>query len=311
MASVTLSQSALLSQDELIAGVIENVITVNRFFDVLPFDGIEGNALAYNRENALGDVQMLGVDGTITAKAAATFTHVTSTLTTIVGDAEVNGLIQATRSNINDQKAVQVASKAKSCGRQYQNQMINGDGTGDNMTGLLLLVDPTQVVQAGTAAGSTGNGNVLSFADLDNAIDLVVDKDGEVDYIMMNARTIRSYNALLRALGGARIDEVVTLPSGKTVPAYRGIPVFRNDWIPLNQTVGGTTTCTTVLVGTLDDGSRSHGIAGLTAANFAGINVKEVGERENSDNTLTRVVWYCGLALFSVKGLAALTGVTN
>lgn len=311
MASVTLAQSALLSQDELIAGVIESVITVNRFFDVLPFDGIEGNALAYNRENALGDVQMLGVDGTITAKNPATFTHVTSTLTTIVGDAEVNGLIQATRSNINDQKAVQVASKAKSCGRQYQNQMINGDGTGDNMTGLLQLVDGTQVVAAGTAAGSTGNGNVLSFADLDNAIDLVVDKDGEVDYIMMNARTTRSYNALLRGLGGARIDEVVTLPSGKTVPAYRGIPIFRNDWLPLNQTQGTSTNCTTILVGTLDDGSRSHGIAGLTAANYAGINVKEVGERENSDNTLTRVVWYCGLALFSVRGLAALTGVTN
>lgn len=311
MASVTLAQSALLSQDELIAGVIESVITVNRFFDVLPFDGIEGNALAYNRENALGDVQMAGVDDTITAKNPATFTHVTSTLTTIVGDAEVNGLIQATRSNINDQKAVQVASKAKSCGRQYQNQMINGDGTGNNMTGLLLLVDPTQVVQAGTAAGSTTNGNVLSFADLDNAIDLVVDKDGEVDYIMMNARTIRSYNALLRALGGASVNEVVTLPSGKTVPAYRGIPIFRNDWIPINQTQGTSTACTTVLVGTLDDGSRSHGIAGLTASNFAGIQVKEVGERENSDNTLTRVVWYCGLALFSVRGLAALTGVTN
>jgi hypothetical protein len=311
MASVTLAQSALLSQDELIAGVIESVITVNRFFDVLPFDGIEGNALAYNRENALGDVQMAGIDATITAKNPATFTHVTSTLTTIVGDAEVNGLIQATRSNINDQKAVQVASKAKSCGRQYQNQMINGDGTGDNMTGLLQLVDPTQIVPAGTAAGSTVNGNVLSFADLDNAIDLVVDKDGEVDYIMMNARTIRSYNALLRGLGGARIDEVVTLPSGKTVAAYRGIPIFRNDWIPINQTVGSSTATTTVLVGTLDDGSRSHGIAGLTASNFAGINVKEVGERENSDNTLTRVVWYCGLALFSVRGLAALTGVTN
>jgi hypothetical protein len=311
MASVTLAQSALLSQDELIAGVIESVITVNRFFDVLPFDGIEGNALAYNRENALGDVQMAGIDASITAKNPATFTHVTSTLTTIVGDAEVNGLIQATRSNINDQKAVQVASKAKSCGRQYQSQMINGDGTGDNMTGLLQLVDPSQVVLAGTAAGSTANGNVLSFADVDNAIDLVVDKDGEVDYIMMNARTIRSYNALLRGLGGARIDEVVTLPSGKTVPAYRGIPIFRNDWIPINQTQGTSTSCTTILVGTLDDGSRSHGIAGLTAANFAGINVKEVGERENSDNTLTRVVWYCGLALFSVRGLAALTGVTN
>ena len=127
MASVTLAESAKLAQDELVAGVIENVITVNEMFELLPFDGIDGNALAYNRENVLGDVQMAGVGTTITAKAAATFTNVTSTLTTIIGDAEVNGLIQATRSGDgNDQKAVQIASKAKSCGRKYQDQLING-----------------------------------------------------------------------------------------------------------------------------------------------------------------------------------------
>ena len=46
MASVTLAESAKLAQDELVAGVIENIITVNRMFDVLPFDSIEGNSLA-------------------------------------------------------------------------------------------------------------------------------------------------------------------------------------------------------------------------------------------------------------------------
>lgn len=312
MASVTLAQSAQLCQDDLVAGIIENVITVNRFFEILNFDGIDGNAIAYNRELVLGDVQMGGVDTAITAKNPATFTQVTSTLTTILGDAEVNGLIQATRSSVNDQRVVQVASKAKSCGRQYQDQLINGDGTGNNFLGLLGLCDASQIVEAGTGTGdSPTNGQPLSFEDLDGIIDLVTDKDGEVDYLMMNARSLRSYNALLRGLGGASIDQVVTLPSGRTVPAYRGIPIFRNDYIPIDQTTGSTSTTTSVLAGTLDDGSRSHGIAGLTAENMAGINVKEVGERENADASLTRVVWYCGLALFSLKGLAMLTGVTN
>ena len=57
MASVTLAESAKLAQDELIAGIIENVITVNQSFAVMPFDGIDGNALAYNRENALAFAQ--------------------------------------------------------------------------------------------------------------------------------------------------------------------------------------------------------------------------------------------------------------
>jgi len=307
MPSVTLAESAKLSQDELVAGVIENVITVNEMFELLPFDGIDGNALAYNRENVLGNVQTAGVGSTIVAKAATTFTQVTSTLTTIIGDAEVNGLIQATRSGDgNDQKAVQIASKAKSAGRKYQEQMINGDATASNMAGLFGLVAAGQTI---TANNGAANGAALSFEDLDALIDLVTDKDGQVDYLMMHSRTRRKYLALLRSLGGTSSGDVYTMASGRQVPAYRGIPIFRNDWIPITQTQGSASNATSVFAGTFDDGSRSHGIAGLTAEKAAGINIKEVGEKENADESITRVVWYCGLALFSEKGLAVLKGV--
>jgi hypothetical protein len=306
MPSVTLAESAKLAQNELVAGVIETIITVNRMFQVLPFDGIDGNAVAYNRENALGDVQSLGVGGTITAKAAATFTQVTSTLTTIIGDAEVNGLIQATRSGDGtDQTAVQIASKAKSAGRSYQDQFINGTGSADQFSGLLLLCAAGQTISGGT------NGKNLAFGDLDTIHDLVTDKDGTVDYFAMNARTLRSYMALLRGLGGATINDVVTLPSGQTVDAYRQIPIFRNDYIPINQTKGTSTTATTVFAGTLDDGSRTTGIAGLTASNAAGVWVKDVGESETKDESIHRVGWYCGLALFSQKGLAMQDGIND
>lgn len=313
MASVTLAESAKLAQDELVAGVIENVVTVNEMFELLPFDGIDGNALAYNRENIPGDVIMAGVGTTFSGagagKAPAIFKQVTSTLTTIIGDAEVNGLIQATRSGDgNDQKAVQIASKAKSCGRKYQYQLINGDGTGANMTGLLGLAAAGQKFFAGNAAA---NGAPLSFDDLDALIDLVTDKDGQVDYLMMNGRTRRAYLALLRGLGGTSPGDIYTMASGRQVPSYRGIPIFRNDWIPINQTRGTSTNATSVIAGTFDDGSRSHGIAGLTAEKAAGIHIKEVGEKEDADESITRVVWYCGVALFSEKGLAILSGVTN
>lgn len=310
MASVTLAESAKLAQDELVAGVIENIITVNRMFDVLPFDGIEGNSLAYNRENVLGDVIMAGVgttfSGASAGKAAATFTKVNSNLTTIMGDAEVNGLIQATRSGDgNDQTAVQIASKAKSAGRKFQDQLINGTGTGNEFAGLIQLCASGQKAATGT------NGGNLSFGILDELLDLVVDKDGAVDYITMPARTLRSYKALLRALGGASVNEVVELPSGAEVPAYSMVPIFRNDYIPTNQTKGTGTGATTIFAGTLDDGSRTHGISGLTAANAAGIQVVDVGEAEDADEHIWRVKWYCGLALYSEKGLAAADGILN
>lgn len=322
MATVTLAESAKLTQNLLIAGVIENVITVNRFYEILPFDGISGNAIAYNRENALGAVAAVGVgdtEGVIgagatsgtnqaerqAAKDAATFTQVTSSLTTVIGDAEVNGLIQATRSNETDQTATQIASKAKSAGRKYQNMLVNGDGTNHSFPGLISLT------VSGQKAATGANGAAISFTLLDELMDLVLDKDGEVDYLMMHARTIRSFRVLLRALGGASINEVMTMPSGKTVPVYNGVPIFRNDWIPTNVTKGGSSNTTYIFAGTLDDGSRQHGIAGLTAEQAAGLMVVDVGESEVKDEHIWRVKWYVGLALFSEKGLALADGITN
>lgn len=312
MASVTLAESAKLAQDELVAGVIENVITVNNMFELLPFDGIDGNALAYNRENVLGDVDVFGVGDEIGAggkagDGAATFTQITSSLTTIMGNAEVNGLIQATRSGDgNDQTAIQIASKAKSAGRKYQDMLINGTGAGDEFDGLINLCASSQ-----TVASTGANGDNLSFEVMDEIMDLVTDKDGQVDYFAMNARSIRSYYALLRALGGAGIGEVVELPSGDQVPGYRGVPIFRNDYIPVNQTRGSATTATTIFAGTLDDGSRQHGIAGLTAEKEAGMSVVDVGIHDTKDEHIFRVKWYSGLALFSEKGLACATGILN
>ena len=305
MTSITLAQSANLSQDLLLAGVIENIVTVNPMYEVLPFMEIEGNSLAYNRELALGDVQFTGVGSTVTAKAAATFTQANANLTTLIGDAEVNGLIQATRSNINDQKAAQIASKAKSIGRTYQSTMVSGDGTANTFPGLLSVLAAGQTISAGV------NGGALSLTMLDELIDAVKDKDGQVDYIMMPSRTRRSYFAALRALGGADISETVALPSGRNVPSYRETPIFVNDYIPVNQTQGTSTTATTVFAGTFDDGSGSHGISGLTARGSAGVRVEEVGTRETADETISRVKFYCGFANFSELGLAAITGVNN
>lgn len=306
MASVTLAESAKLTQDLLISGIIETIVTINPIFDVFPFMEIDGNALSYNRENALGDVQFLGIDGTITAKSAATFTKKTAALTTIIGDAEVNNLIQATRSAYTDQKAAQIASKAKSIGRQYQTTMISGDGTSDSFEGLMTLVPTGQMVATGT------DGANLSFDILDNLMDLVKDKDGQVDYMMMPARTIRAYFALLRALGGASIGDTVTLPGGRQVPAYRGVPIFRNDFIPTNLTKGGTNgTCTNIFAGTFDDGSGKIGLSGITASGASGLRVTEIGESETKDNSITRIKMYCGLALFSELGIAMADGIKN
>lgn len=326
MPTVTLAESAKLSQDMLLSGVIESIVTVDRFFQVLPFTDIDGNALSYNREGFTDPddlealVRFYGADslqtmpfdhtsaavlggeppstGGVTSKSPMTFTQVTTPLTTIIGDAEVNGLIQATRSSTNDQTTVQVRAKAKAAGRKYRNTLINGDGTGDSFVGLLNLCAASQTI---SVADGTGK---LAFTDLDALLDLVVDKDGEVDYMIMSSAALRNYMQLLRNLGGAAIGETVMLPSGAKVPSYRETPIFRNDYVPNNLGVG--TNETMIFAGTFDDGSQLMGISGLTARNAAGIQVTPIGEHHYKDESITRVKWYTSLALFSELGLACL-----
>lgn len=315
-------QAGVLSQDELVAGIIENIITVNQIYQVLPFDSYEGTGLTVNRENALAGAGLAAVGGSLSGavpangiptiagvgagtnfKDPATWTPETFTLKTIIGDAEVNGLVQAQLSDFTDQTASQIAAKAKQVGRIYQDLMINGNESVSTLQfdGLLVLADSI-VDQAG---GS------LSFAGMDEAMDEVKDKDGVVDYIQMHPRTRRAYKALLRALGGAAIDDVVTLESGDIVIAYEGVPVFKNEYIPTNLGETDAQTDTAVIFGTFDDGSRQFGISGLTSRSNGGIMVDEVGAKENEDTNLTRVKWYAGLVQFSQKGLTVLQGVTN
>lgn len=305
MASVTLEEAGKLSQDMLVQGVIEEIIDSNPMFEIFPFEGIDGNSLAFNRENTLGDVQVLGVGGVITAKNPATFTKVNANLTTILGDAEVNGLIQATRSGSVDQKAQQIASKAKSAARKYQDMMINGTGVGEEFVGLRMLVANSQKVNAKTTGDDT-NGGVLTFELLDELLDLIKDKDSRPDFLMMSARERRRVMQLLRAMGGASPADVYTMPSGEKVIAYNNVPIFINDYIPTNLTRGNRNDASVVFAGTWDDGSMTHGISGLTAKNAAGISIVEVGQSETKDEEITRVRWYCGMANFSQKGLAML-----
>lgn len=297
MASITFAEASKLGLNDLSAGVIESIVTSNQMYNVLPFDEIFGNALAYNRENVLGDAQALALGGTITAKAAASYNQVTTALTTIVGDAEVDArlIAQGVGGNAgNDLVAAQIASKAKSVGREFQRMLIAGDTTtAGEFDGLKKLVP----------AGQKVTGGVLTFEKLDELLHLVKSKDGEVDALVMNAREIRKLRALQRALGGTSGDEVSV--NGIVMPAYAGIPVLRNDWIAIASDASD------VYAVNFDDGSRKVGIAGLIDTFSQGVQVENVGPMETKDQHIFRVKMYGSFALFSQLGAAMIEGVTS
>jgi hypothetical protein len=301
--SVTAAEAAKLSQDNLVRGVIANVIDVNPSFNFLRFTGIEGTGHSFNRENALGDVMVAGVGSEITANNPATFTKVTVPLTTIIGKASVNGLLQSSQSNFTDQLGEQILSKAKNVGRTFQQLMITGDkDVANEFDGLLNLVSNSQTV---TATGA--DGDVLTLEKLDELLALVTAKDGQVDFLMMNIREMNAVKKLYRSLGGADM-EMVTLSNGNRMLGYNGVPIFRNDFIPKTQVVGSASNAAPIIAGCFDDGGR-NGIGGITSMNDFGIVITNPQQSENYDELYSHIKWYTSLVNYSDKGLAVATGI--
>ena len=312
MATQTLLEAAKLIQNDLITGIAEDIFTTSPSWAVMPWIGYDGQGIIHNRENALGDVQHLAVGGTITAKAAATFTQQVFTATKSIGDAELDGLVAAQSSSDGvDQMAVEVSSKAKSIGRLLQQGVATGDGSSPNMNSLHSLCDASQYTTASA-------GQALSFELLDELLDLIKAKDGQVDWLMMPARTLRSYRTLVRALGGVNETIAFQMPNGQSidVSAYEGIPIFKNDYLSVAETANGAAltggALTSVWGGCFDDGSKKVGVSMIYPNGTpAGIDVQNIGAVEDRDEEITRVKSYSNFALFNRRGVARLTSINN
>lgn len=310
MASQTLVEAKKLINNQIVAGVVQDIITLNPIFASLPFTPYDGQALLVNRENALGDAGFYAVDATITNKAAATFTQATFSATKLIGDAELDGLVVAQSSSAGvDQVAVEISSKAKTIGRLFQNGMVNGTGSSPDMNSFHSMVDSSQF----TAASA---GQALSFLLLDQLCQLVTAKDGQVDFITMSGRTFNSFKALLRAQGGTPAQWVVDLPDGRTTLAYENVPVFLNMWQPIVETANGAAltggALASVWAGVWDDGSQKTGLSAIyPAAVPAGVTVEMIGAQEAKDNKIWRVKQYANMANFNRRGLARLPSINN
>jgi len=312
MTTQTLAEAKKLINDDLIAGVAEDIFTTSPVWNVMPWTSMSGQAILVNRENALGDAQHLAVGGTITAKAAATFVQDSYSPTTTIGDAELNGLVKATSSSAGvDQMTVEVQSKAKSVGRLLQTGMATGDGTGANLNSLHTLCDASQYTTASA-------GQALSFELLDELLDLVKAKDGEVDYLMLPGRTLRSYRTLVRALGGVNETIAFDMGNGRTrnIDVYNNIPMFQNDYLSTAETANGAAltggALTSIYAGCFDDGSSKIGSAMIYPDGTPmGIDVEMVGPSETKDESITRVKSYSNFVNFNRRGLARLTSINN
>lgn len=292
--ALTLTEAAKLSNDTLLAGVIETMAEESPILQRLPFIEITGNGLTYNREDTAPDAGFYGV-GDEWDEDTPSFTQQTASLKILGGDADIDNFLKETRSNVQDLEAAVLQLKARAVQALFDKTFVTGNATtsADSFDGIDKLCANAQAVAMAT------NGATLTLAKLDELIDKV--RPGKPQMLLMSRRSRRKLNGLARDSGTfleAGRDEF-----GGMVQYYDGIPIGINDYISDKQTAGTSRDASSVYAMQFGEGA----LAGLSAP--SGLSVDRVGALETKDATRLRVKWYAGLALFNTLALAKLTGV--
>ena len=291
-----------LSNNDLQRGVIEEIITHDDVFQIIPFMKTDGKAYVYNRENTESQGTFLDPNDPV-VEEAVTFTNVVATLKILAGDVDVDKFLSETMSDTNEQLAIQIALKAKGLGRKWSSTFINGDETGSpkEFDGLFNLV-----VAAQTLTGPTANGDALTLSMLDELEDEVPNGP---DAFIMNSIAIRQYRNLLRTVGGGTDANMLQLKNfDRPMLTHNGIPILKNDFVLADETKGTDTATMGIYAIRLNEQDGVHAIFGGASA---GIRVENIGTVQNKDAWRVRLKWYSGLVLKSTRSLAKYEGLTS
>lgn len=313
--AVTLAQAAVLSQNNLQRGVIETFLLESSVLDRIPLLEIAGNAYAYDLEQSLPGVEFRAVNSAY-AESTGTVNQKTETLVILGGDADVDTFIAQTRSDLNDQRAIQTRMKVKAAVYKYQDAFINGDVAVDanSFDGLKKRTIGAQIVDTATnglpVIGASDNDRYAFLDKLDELM-AAVGAPGP-DALYMN-RSIRQ-----KLMSSARRLTVATQTMdtfGKTIVSYNGIPIFDigtkadgSPIIPQTETQGTAANASSIYAVKFGQSEADGGVTGLTNG---GIQVKDLGEIDAKPVFRTRIEFFTGLAVFSGTSAARLRGVLN
>jgi len=258
----------------------------------LPFRNIEGNGLFWKREEALPDVGFRNYNGAL-AESYAEVSQQSESLKLFGGDIKVDRAIVDLEGA--QAKAYQIQSRVRAMRLAWEALFINGDSnqSPSEFDGLAARI------QSGSSQYFANGGGALDLGKLDEAIDNV-DAAGGRKYLVMSKSMRRALTRQART--NTQID-IVRNEFGYQQMVYSGLPVLELDRDHKNVAIlDGTPTAQDLYV-------VSFGNDHLTGIQNGGVSVRELGESFAQPQMVTRVEWYCGLALINGRAAARLAGI--
>lgn len=310
--ALLLAQAETLSENDLRRGVLETFVIESPFMEMIDFMEIEGNAYAYNEEATLPGVEFRAVN-TAYSESTGTVNQKSEKLVILGGDADVDVFLQLTRSNLNDQRALQLTLKAKALVYSFQDAFINGDVAVDanSFDGLKKRIVGAQILDTATN-GIPINGTLDTHGErhafLDQ-LDRLIAAVPDADIILMNGTALARFQSAARRLG---ILEQTQDDFGRLVTSYNGIPLFNpgtraagTEILAANETQGTATDSTSVYVVRFGEDPEEQSVQGLTNK---WVRVNDLGELQTKPAYRHRLEFFCGLGIFGGKAAARLRG---
>lgn len=304
MALTLIEASKLHKGDVVRMAIIQLYAGSSGVLTHLPFDNIQGNALKYNREDALPGVGFRGINEAYT-ESTGILNPITETLSIAGGDLDVDKFLLDTMGM--DQRSVQEAMKIRALGLAWTAKFIKGDTASDprEFDGLQTRLTGGQVI----AAGNTSGGDVLSLLTLDQLIDQVENPT----HLIMN-KTMR--RRLTQASRSTTVGGFITWEKdafGVQIPMYGGLPIITLDLdnaaasiLPFTEANpgGGAAASTSIYCVSFREGM-------LTGIQKGDIEARDLGELQTKPALRTRVEWYPGIACYHGRAAARLKGIKD
>ena len=267
-------------------------LAAGQLMSVLPFRSIEGNGLFWKREESLPDVGFRNYNGAL-SESYAEVSQQSESLKLFGGDIKVDRAIVELEGAA--AKAYQVQSRVRAMRMAWESLFINGDSnqSPSEFDGLAARI------QDGSSQYFANGGGALDLGKLDEVIDNV-DAQGGQKYIVCSKSLRRALTKQARDNGQI---EIARSEFGYQQTTYMGLPLLELDRDHKNVAIlDSDPTAQDLYV-------VSFGNDHLTGIQNGGVNVRELGESFDQPQLITRVEWYCGLALINGRAAARLAGI--
>ena len=267
-------------------------LAAGQLMSVLPFRSIEGNGLFWKREESLPDVGFRNYNGAL-AESYAEVSQQSESLKLFGGDIKVDRAIVELEGAA--AKAYQIQSRVRAMRMAWEALFINGDSnqSPSEFDGLAARIG------AGSSQYFSNGGGALDLSKLDEVIDNV-DAQGGTKYIVCSKSARR---ALTKQARDNNQIEIARSEFGYQQTTYMGLPLLELDRDHKNVAILDSDPAAQDLY------VVSFGNDHLTGIQNGGVGVRELGESHEQPQLITRVEWYCGLALINGRAAARLAGI--